>query len=115
MTLAYFWQWLGAFAFTQAVEIPIYMRPLTGRFMVAFGASALTHPVLWFVFPRIHAFQGDYWYGVGCAEGFAVVVEAVWIFCFGVRPALQALMWSILANGMSFGLGLVSRYYFNFP
>lgn len=113
MTLAYFWQWLYAFAFTQAVEIPIYMRPLKGRYVVAFGASAITHPLLWFVAGRIHFFQDQN--GIYCAEGLVVLVEAAWIYAFGVRPASQALVWSGVANGMSFALGLVSHYYFNFP
>jgi hypothetical protein len=113
VTLAYFWQWLYAFAFTQAVEIPIYMRPLKGRYVVAFGASAITHPVLWFVCPLIPFFRDQN--GIYCAEGLVVLVEAVWIYCFGVRPPLQALIWSGVANGMSYGLGLVSQYFFNFP
>lgn len=93
--------WLCWFLFTQIVEIPIYSWPLRGRVAVAFGASAITHPVVWFVFPRlIHA-----WLPMAiCAELFAVAVEALWLRAFGVK---RALLWSLVANSASFGLGML--------
>ena len=60
--------WLDAFMFTQAVEIPAYVlairhaqrtghaerpRTLFWQIVLAFGASAITHPQVWFVIPRI--------------------------------------------------------------
>lgn len=111
--------WLLAFAFTQLVEVPIYRRALDGRFLVAFGASALTHPVVWFVFPwlfyRSAPLDGSpalYWTMVAAAETFAVGVEAVWLAAFGLR---RALLWSLLANASSLGLGLLSRWLFGYP
>lgn len=55
-TTAYVRAWFWAFVFTQAVEVPIYVAVLglrrrvpRGRLLaLAFGASALTHPILWF-------------------------------------------------------------------
>ena len=50
--------WAFAFLFTQVVEIPIYMRGLRVGPVKAFGASAITHPVVWFVIP--HLFSAVY-------------------------------------------------------
>jgi hypothetical protein len=42
-------RWLVAFAVTQAVECPLYVRVFRVRLGVAFGASAITHPFVCFV------------------------------------------------------------------
>lgn len=111
--------WVLAFAFTQIVEVPIYLRAIDRRLvsalLVAFGASAITHPVVWFVFPW--AFDRwlptlGYWSMVTAAEIFALVVEAIWLAGVGVR---RALVWSLLANGASLGLGLLSRWLVGYP
>lgn len=109
--------WLGAFALTQIVETPIYARALsarcprwTVRVALAFGASALTHPAVFFVFPRL--FPGDYWTGVAAAELFAVSAEALYLRRLGVD---RAIGWSLLANAASVTLGLVSRAVFQWP
>jgi hypothetical protein len=106
-------EWLLAFALTQVVEMPIYASALRGRpdgrlgpqrasrWIVAFSASALTHPVVWFVFPR---FSWGYWRTALVAETFAIVVEAAWLRLFGLR---RALAWSVLANTASFSIALV--------
>jgi hypothetical protein len=100
--------WLLAFAFTQAVEIPIYRRA-GAPLWVAFGASALTHPVVWFVFPR----AGLPWlWMVLWAELFAWLAEAAWLRWHGVR---RPLWWSLLANGASLSLGLLSRHFLGGP
>jgi hypothetical protein len=80
------------------------------RCAVGFGASAITHPIVWFVIPRVAV--GSYWMMVGQAEAFAVIVEAVYMRLFGLR---RALAWSILANAASAGLGLLSRAAFGWP
>ena len=102
--------WLGAFAFTQCVEMPVYARALGGRWIAAFGASALTHPVVWFVIPRL--WPGTYWGGVAAAEGFAVLAEGAYLRALGVgRP----WHWAVVANAASAGLGLWSRAWFGWP
>ncbi len=115
-------EWLVAFAFTQLVEVPIYLRALDsvdGRgpsrstpraIAVAFGASALTHPVVWFVFPRL--LHISYWAMVGWAEIFAVVAEGAYFYLFGVK---RALLWSLATNAASVTLGLGCRYFFGWP
>lgn len=114
--------WLIAFAFTQAVEVPIYLRATGGRLGVSFLASTLTHPVVWFVFPAllsglerlVGADLGlpGYVGMVVCAELFAWLAEALWLRRHGV---VRALLISLLANGSSLSLGLLSRALFDVP
>ncbi len=110
-------KWLEAFLFTQAVEIPIWMlalcrmRPSSLRerpsvlaaLLIAFGASAITHPVVWFGFARLTPAIG-YWPMVCCAEVFAVAIEAIYMRAEGMK---HFVWWSIAANGASFGLGVL--------
>ncbi len=117
--------WLGAFFFTQIVEVPIWAYALReqrrlgpGRapwplwicVALGFGASAITHPFVWFAFPRYA--PGSYWVMVVQAEAFAVLVEAAYTRAFGLRWSLG---WSLVANGASAGLGLLSRSIFGWP
>ena len=113
-------RWVVAFAFTQAVEVPLWVLALDGyrtprqrratQAAIAFGASALTHPIVWFVFPRIVPF--GYVVMVAAAEAFAVVAEAIYMRAFGLR---YALLWSLLINGASAGLGFACRAAFGWP
>jgi hypothetical protein len=110
----YTWMWLRAFIFTQVVEIPIYLEVLPGKRwkagLIAFGASAITHPFVWFVFPRLIP---GYWASVTVSEIFAVVVEAAYLTVW-LKPG-RATAASLVANGASFGLGLLSRHLFGAP
>ncbi len=104
--------WLRAFLFTQLVEVPIYVRALDCSIPVAFGASAITHPVVWFgIFsPWIDA---DYGSRVIAAELFAWLVEAA-CFAFLFRKR-RALLWAFVANGASASAGFLSRALFGVP
>jgi hypothetical protein len=104
--------WLRAFLFTQLVEVPIYMRGLRCSLPAAFGASAITHPLVWFVFftPAWHA---GYTTKLVSAELFAWLAEAAY-FRFAFRKP-RALLWSLVANGASLGLGVLSRWLFGLP
>jgi hypothetical protein len=99
------WGWLVAFFFTQLFEIPIYYR-VTRSFRVAFLASALTHPIVWFVFPELMELGVPYAAMVALAELFAVIAEAYWLKVNGVP---RALLWSFLANAFSATCGFVLR------
>lgn len=102
-------RWLWAFVFTELVETGIYVpalgaRPLRERLAIGLGASAITHPIVWYVIPEIgQALAIGWWPTVAIAESFAVLVEAAWLAAFGVR---RAFVWSLAANMASFGLGL---------
>ena len=124
--------WLQAFAFTQLVECPIYFLALRAhieergpRLAVAFGASALTHPIVWFVipplvyktFPTLHQqpLLGTTaaWVVMALvAETFAVVAEASYLRQFKLEHPWR---WSLGANGASVVLGLLSRFLFGAP
>jgi hypothetical protein len=102
-------RWLFAFVFTQLVEMGVYVqalpaRPRHERLAIAFGASAITHPAVWYIIPDVGASYGlGWWATVAIAEVFAVVVETAWLAAFGVR---RAFFWSLAANATSFSLGL---------
>lgn len=103
--------WFWAFAFTQLVEIPIYRRALACSSRAAFGASALTHPVVWFVIFPYSTF-GYAWTLLG-AELFAWLAEAMYFARrFGMRRAIAV---ALLANLASCLLGFLSRRLFGVP
>jgi len=113
--------WVRAFVFTQLVEMPLYVavmstrrfgvaRPLGWRIFVAFLCSLITHPFVWFVFPRIVDSYEDYVLMVIEAETFAVVVEALVLRRFGVRYAGVV---SFLVNMTSMSLGFLIRALFH--
>jgi hypothetical protein len=120
--------WLLAFAFTQAIEMPIYRRWAKTTWAQGFGASALTHPFVWFVIPglvdraylawlaptpslRLGDF-GRYALMVAVAETFAVVAEALYLAYLDRR---RPLLWALVANATSASLGLLSRHLFGVP
>ncbi len=111
--------WARAFAFTEVVEVPIYVLLLGGRHRVAraFAASAITHPILWWVIPRLWPF--GYWPYVVAGETFVVLVEAAWIRATGHREPLWSrkspLLLSFAANAASAGLGMLFRALFEWP
>lgn len=108
--------WLVAFVFTQVVEIPIYRAMLHVSRPTAFGASAITHPFVWFVFPLLRM---RFSFVTAFSELFAWLVEAAW-FVLVTRRTLRiglgrALFVSFVANAASEGLGLLSRHWFGWP
>lgn len=104
--------WLTAFVFTQLVEVPIYSVGLRCNLLLAFGASALTHPVVWFVIFN-PSFEATHLTKVVIAELFAWLAEAAY---FALRfGKWRALAWSLVANAASFGAGLLSRSMFGSP
>jgi len=120
--------WISAFAFTQALEIPLYvaavrrsvrrgatLRPvdLAAQIALAFGASAVTHPIIWFLIPRIPC--DSYVEMVARAELFAVIVEAFYFYALEVFNLRRALFWSLVINATSASLGLLSRWAFGWP
>lgn len=105
--------WLPAFLLTQLVEVPILAawlrssargpRPLRERVLLAFGASAITHPILWWVLrPLLAPSSFEAYVVVG--ELFAVLVEAHYLRRLGAEDALLA---SVMANGASWITGRV--------
>lgn len=99
--------WVFAFTLTQAVEIPIWMRahkkPL--RVVKALGASAITHPLLWWIFmPMWH---GSYWSSIVVGEALVIAIEAAYARALGVK---RPLAWSFVANVASTAVGFAVYY-----
>jgi hypothetical protein len=113
LSQAYLLGWARAFAFTQLVEMPIYMRFAPSSKGRAFSASAITHPFVWFVFPLLGS-KVSYLEIYLISELFAWFTETLVMR----RPAgtwLRALAVSLLANGSSVALGETSRYFLGYP
>jgi hypothetical protein len=115
--------WFVSFLFTQAVEIPIWtgLSWRAVRLWRAALAGALctcvTHPLLWFVWPRVF-FLWREWpfpfsrYSAYLVTGeFLVAVIESMIFYFAARPGRfsKALAISFIANAASLGLGVLAR------
>jgi hypothetical protein len=124
-------RWLVAFAITQVVECPIYVRAFRVRLAVAFAASAITHPFVCFLFPWLWreiyvalmlAHPGFslpdavYFLVFGAiAEPFAIVVEALWLHRAARLPGRRALLASTAANAASGLAGLACSYVTGWP
>lgn len=105
------WEWALAFFFTQLFELPIYWRA-SRSLRVGFFASAITHPIVWFVFPELMKLGLGYWPMIVLAEAFAIGVEAWWLRWNGVK---RPLAWSLAANLFSVTCGFVMRETVGFP
>src|SRR4051812_19434080 len=118
--------WLSAFAFTQAVEVPLYVaafqksalprkteRSIGELALLGFGASLITHPFVWFFIPQVPSHS--YVEMVTRAESFAVVVEAFYLFVLGAFDLKRSLLLSFAINFASASLGLLSRYFLGWP
>lgn len=114
--------WFWAFLFTELVECPIYFvaqraakRSAGLKLLVAFGASLITHPIVWFVIPvlwRDTGRIGGYWGMAVMAEAFAIAIEGAYLARLGLsRP----WVWALGANLTSVTLGLLSRHWFGWP
>lgn len=134
--------WFSAFVFTQALEVPIYLmalrrradarggplppESLRWRLGFAFLASMATHPYVWFVIPFVFSSPAwdmavAAWPGLlpwryalffVVAESFAVLAEGLLLRALRVpRP----LLWALLANATSAGLGLLLRAFTGWP
>lgn len=96
--------WLLAFCLTQVVEAPLYLmacpdRSIQHRLVIALGASAITHPALYF---GIRAIDGDWMTLVLAGELVVVAIEAGWLALWRVD---QPVAWALLANASSVAVG----------
>jgi hypothetical protein len=111
--------WLVALAFTQVIEVPLYAyalrrharRPLglLTCLCVAFLASLITLPVVWFVMPLLFE---SYWRMAVAAETFVVLTEGALMRLCGLR---RPWLWSLGVNATSALLGELSRAWLGFP
>lgn len=101
-------RWLFAFLFTQAIEVPIYRKTLRCGYDVAFGASAITHPIVWFLIPgigqnllRLSRPEMNIF-----AELFTWLVETAYFAILLRRHRVAG--WTLLANSASYTSGLIA-------
>ncbi len=105
--------WFVAFLITAAVEAPIVVALTRGvaarvprRFALAVFAQLATHPLVWFVFPRLVGLTGRT--SLLLSELWAWLAEAAfYALVFPELPAPRALGISALANGASIAAGLL--------
>lgn len=108
---AYIAAWARAFVLTQVVEAPIYRRVAPVPVWAALAPSAITHPFVWFVFPRLQEHGASYLQMALAAEAFAWVVEAVFLALAARVPWRRAFLVSLLANASSVAVGLFLRQF----
>jgi len=110
--------WAKSFAFTLAIEIPIFIlvarlgssiprAPIWRLALAGAAGTCLTHPFLWFVWPRLALGYDAY---IVSGELIVAVVE-VFTFYAIARPIrlTRAIAASFIANGASYGLGHALR------
>jgi hypothetical protein len=104
--------WLRAFLLTQLVEIPIYRRALGCGYLAAFGASAITHPLVWLgVVYRLGGLS--YLQLAILAELFAWLTEGAY-FTFLLKKR-RGFLWALVANAASVLVGWLSHRWFGVP
>ena len=123
----YQWLWLAAFTKTQLIEVAVGLLLLVtlnarGRLsspfvwgrdaLVLFLASAITHPPLWFILPRLCKQWGlSYEAYVALGEALVVLMEGLW-YQASLRPLEgrigRALLLSVALNTMSYAVGLLT-------
>ena len=102
--------WITAFAWTLALEQPIYTLWLRNHVRhwwtpcaITLVANAASHPAYWFVFPRFD----PYWQYVLAGEACVVLVETVVVaVALGRRRLGRAFATSLTANLVSTLVGL---------
>ncbi len=109
--------WIKAFLLTLAIEIPFFVwiarsnatvrvKVPVWRLALAAGAGTLiTHPLLWFVWSRLIV---DYTTNIITGELLIAIIET-FTFYFIAKPIKLklALAASFVANGASYGIGLL--------
>ena len=104
--------WIMAFTLTQVIEITVGMlfwrdKEVSSlrKISILFGASLITHPMVWFVFPQIRD-EGGFSYGeyLLMAESYAYGVEALYYYAFRVQ---RPILLSVIANTCSFLTGVM--------
>jgi hypothetical protein len=106
--------WLKAFLVTVLVELPIaaaLLRPaeprLARRLAVVLFVNLASHPAVWFIYPALGL---SYVPTLVISEAWAVLLEALlYRLVFEEADAIEALGISAVANGASFGIGLLVR------
>jgi hypothetical protein len=113
--------WFQAFAFTLVVEIPLFIAvarlgrgagggpraPVWRLALAGAAGTCLTHPLLWFAWPLV---VHDYALYIASGEILIAVIESATFFALARPiPLPRAIAASFVANGASYGLGILLR------
>src|SRR5215475_10008528 len=112
-----FLDWLSAFLWTLVLELPVYALCLRERFggwrtpiVLALGMNAVSHPLLWFVFPKWQPFWLWLLVAESCVTLFEGMILAIALACVrSARPVGTALAVAVAANALSTGFGLAAN------
>jgi hypothetical protein len=109
--MSYVDTWKIAFVWTQAIELPVYVLLLRRQFshwyspvLLSLFVNAVTHPLLWFVFPVFDPYP--LWLLVG--ESSVVIVEALLVAAaLRFRHNRRAILAALASNAISTALGFL--------
>jgi hypothetical protein len=101
--------WFTAFLLTQLLELPVYVLGLRRRghvvaAFIGFGATALSHPILWFVLQPLLQPRWGYWGFVLGGELAVWFIEALFLRAVGVNW-MRSMIVSFVANAFSLTMG----------
>jgi hypothetical protein len=112
----YVTKWFFAFLFTMTLEVPVVVALTRSlelawprRLAVAITAQCASHPAVWFIWPALGMTYRD-----------QIIASEIWAFgsetliYFAVMRGLKfhrALLIALVANGLSYGLGVVTQRY----
>ncbi|WP_255990116.1 hypothetical protein [Chitinolyticbacter albus] len=99
---------LQGLGLTLACEVPVMVmlarsQPTSRVFVAAVLASAMTHPIAWKMASILS--PHEYRQGLWAIEAGVVLAEATWYHWWLHTRFSRTLLWSLLANATSFGLG----------
>jgi hypothetical protein len=128
-TSEYLLRWVVAFAITQGVECPIYVRVFRLSLGRAFLPSAVTHPVVCFVMPlvwdaiaravqqRVGPLSDElYFLGYGViAEGFAFSAESFYFARICGLGTRRGILCAVVGNAASGLVGLIASWLTGWP
>jgi hypothetical protein len=105
--------WARAFAYTLGLELVVAVpllrasEPSRGRRLGAVVfANLASHPIVWFVVPALGLGRAQ----VPVSEAWAVACEAcIYALVMTRASRLRALTVALVANGVSFGMGMALR------
>jgi hypothetical protein len=113
-------QWLVAYIWTLAIEVPLMVLILRRASqtmwvptLLALVVNTVTHPTLWFVFPEFRALLPSYAAWVTVAEAFVWTGEALMLTLMmapevGLKRSVKVgPLAAVVANAASTAIGLV--------
>ncbi len=87
-------------------------RSLLAWLAVVCAASLLTHPVVWWLIVENRSWLPNVWSRAIVVEGAVCVVEGLYYAWILPTTAIRGLFLGVLANVVSFGLGVVGERWF---